>query len=162
MRMLVAIVVCACGKGGDQPSQGAAPAAAAAAPAKKGATGSVTLSGALTGTFTTKPDLAMNNCGWVDSVMTGALDVTMSDGKDTAISLSGVLHDGKYEIKLGSGKLNLPHASTLTGTSGLAVTGTTDRSDGTKSNVSVTYSHAVVTGDDQSVTIDGQISARCE
>jgi hypothetical protein len=162
--MLVAIVACACGKGGDQPSpsQGAAGAAAAAAPAKKGATGSVNLSGALTGTFSPSPDIPMSNCGWVDSVKTGALDVTMSDGKDTLISLSGALHDGKYEIKLSSGKLKLPHAFSMTGSSGLAVTGTTDQSEGTKSNISVTYSHAVVTGDDQSVTIDGQISARCE
>ncbi len=38
------------------------------------------------------------------------------------------------------------------------MTGTTD---GTNSTTAVTYSHAVVTGDDQSVTIDGQLSARC-
>jgi len=161
MRMLVAIVVCACGKGGDQPSQGAAPAAAAAAaPAKKGATGSVTLSGALTGTFSVQPDLPMGSCRWVDNPkVVGALEVTMSDGKDTFIALGGKLLDGKLEISLTSAKLKLPHATGLSGTSGVALTGTTD---GSKSTVAATYTHAVVTGDDQSVTIDGQISARCE
>jgi len=154
------VVVCACGKGGgDKP--GSAPAVApSSAPAKKGVTGSVTLSGALAGTFTWKDDLAINSCGWVDTeqVKTGALDVTMTDGKDTFISVGGKLVDGKFTTNLGSAKIHLPHASLLTGNTGITMTGTYS---GDKSTVAVTFQHSVVTGDDQSVTIDGHLDARC-
>ena len=154
------VVVCACGKGGgDKP--GSAPAAApSSAPAKKGVTGSVTLSGALSGTFTWKDDLAINACGWVetDQVKTGNLDVTMTDGKDTFISVGGKLVDGKLTTNLTSGKIHLPHAGQLTGNTGITMTGTYS---GDNSTVAVTFQHAVVTGDDQSVTIDGHLDARC-
>jgi hypothetical protein len=68
---------------------------AAASSAAAGVTGQLELSGPIAGTFSWN-NLAINNC------FTNLVDVTMSDGKDTFISISG---NDKGEIRLASAKL---------------------------------------------------------
>lgn len=143
----------------DKPAVGASPGAPTAPP-KMGVTGEIHLSGALEGTFTWKKDLAVDTCGWVADTHVGALGVTMSDGKDSFISLTaGIDNSGTKKITLTGGKLKLPHAGSMSGNSGAELSGTQDGDDST---VSVIYKHATVTADGQTVTIDGTISGNCK
>lgn len=64
-------------------------------------TGSVTISGALSGTFKWKEDLALF-CGCVPDRKVGKIEVTMTDGAGTFIAIDASM-DG--ELTLTSGKL---------------------------------------------------------
>ncbi len=121
----------------------------AAAPAAAGAkeaptlTGSVTTTGALQGTFSWKPDLAIT-CGCVQEQKVGQIDATMTDGAGTFIAIQAridgelVLTSGKLrETMKGTGRagtcsssnygltlgrIELPLEATLKGKSGATVT----------------------------------------
>jgi hypothetical protein len=162
------VVAVACGKGGsggdkpagdkpagDKPS-GGAPVVAP----KKGVTGSVTLTGAVEGTFRWSDDLAVETCAWVADTKVGGLGLTMTDGKGAFIGLTATdSNEHERKIVFSSGKLKLPHAGSMTGSTGFELAGTQSGDDST---VSVTYSHATVTADGQSVTIDGQLAGNCK
>jgi len=121
---------------------------AAAAPSAAGAeaqniTGTLTASGALQGTFSWKPDLAIN-CACVQEQKVGQIEATMTDGAGTFVAIvasidgSLVLTSGKLgETMRGKGKagtcsssnqgltlgrIDLPLDATLKGPSGATVT----------------------------------------
>jgi len=168
------VIAAACGKGtdkagdktndkaNDKPAGGAGASSAPTGPRKLSVSGEIHLYGALNGTFTWKDDLAVDTCQWVDPTNGGALEVTMSDGKDTFISIGATLHgDGKRTTKLSSAKLKLPHASMLKGEGGFEISGEMSKTHAPDSKVTVVFKNATVTGDDQTVTIDGQLDGNC-
>jgi hypothetical protein len=166
MKVAIAILLAAaCGKGGDKGGGGGGsattkPGAPAVTPSKKGLSGEIHLSGAITGTFTWKDDLAMDTCGWVARNKGGGLGATLSDGKDSFISLTATVDiENVRKIVLSGGKLNLPHAGFMSGSSGFEMTGTQNGEDST---VTVIYKKAEVTADGQTVTIDGQLAGTCK
>lgn len=143
----------------DKPATGAPEGAPPTPLPKMGVTGEIHLSGALEGTYTWKDGLAVDTCVWVADTHVGALGVTLSDGKDGYISLTaGFDNSGTKKITLTGGKLKLPHAGAMTGSSGAELSGTQAGDDST---VSVIYKQAIVTADGQSVTIDGHLSGTC-
>jgi len=165
----VLLAAMACGKGNDtkttdKPTDkpaGGTPSAGTAIPTpKKSVTGELHLTGALEGTYKWKDDFAVDSCGWVDSTKVGALGATLSDGKDSFVSITAIQHDdGKHTITFGGGKIKLPHASSMTGEAGFEMTGTDHGDDST---VAVTFKHAAVSADGQTVTIDGELAGNCK
>lgn len=151
---LVLVLALAAACGGDDDGYGNANNQTAATPkataskaagsgAAAGVTGQLELSGPIAGTFSWNKDLAINNC------FTNLVDVTMSDGKDTFISISG---NDKGEIRLASAKLpsvyNGKGASLNMKADGLDVQGLLNL-DGT------------LTGSGASETVKGKLTVQC-
>ncbi len=94
MRRATIVLALLCSLAADAPAQERA---------KPSITGSLTLSGALSGTFSWKPDLALAcTCFPGANPPVGVADVTMTNGTGTFIAVQA---DTKGEVKLTSGKL---------------------------------------------------------
>jgi len=154
------LFVVACGKSDDKkaPAPGTASATApppaasgSAGPAKVGLTGTLELSGALTGTVTWKDDLALN-CTWIHDTKSGGLDATLSDGKDMFVAISIVTVDAP-KLTLTSGKLK--SAGMLRADKGFTLTGSDD-----DRHITATID-AAPTGDSGTVQVKGKLEATC-
>ena len=106
-------VLCACSEKKRDADQGGPAVQQPPPPPSDGlkkSSGSLALGGALTGTFTWKPDLALTTCTCDrDRKLFGA-ELTMTDGADTFISLTV----NPQEVTLRSGKLKTADAVTAT------------------------------------------------
>ncbi len=119
-----AVIVVACGKGKtDQPAPSKSQGPAGAAPTKASVTGTVTLGGALAGTFAWKDDLAIT-CTWVPDLKVGGADVTMTDGSAFIALSVHINNQHEANLTLTSGKL---HADPYVATSGFTLTGSDDK-----------------------------------
>jgi hypothetical protein len=157
---MAVLIVAACGKSdGTKPGKGSAAAAGSdvVAPAgKQGASGSITVSGAMAGTFDWKDDLALS-CSWVPDLNAGNLDITMTDGANTFISLTAVYSKDNTHVKFGSGKLSGDFYEQKAG--GVVMSGT---GDAVGAHATVTAQiDAVTTYRDKTVNVKGTIKATC-
>jgi len=155
------VVVVACGKGDSKGGAGGSGAASGQPPAPtvtSGATGTITTTGALVGTWTYKPELALT-CGWVPDNDTAALSITMSDGAGGAMALHGV-HDGeRTEVTFTSGKLDSPSPFRQTG-GGVVFTGTGQTGGDAPVTVTARFDAVAVRGD-ETITIKGTVTGAC-
>jgi hypothetical protein len=159
---MVALLAMACGKGDTTKSTGGSAAKpdqpAPNAPAKKGVTGSVTTSGALTGTWQWKDDLALD-CSWIPDLGMGAIDVTLSDGADGFAALRGLFSKDRTEVILTSGKLKSP-SPFKQNAGGVVITGTGNTGGDAPVTVTAQFD-SVATNAGETINIKGTLNARC-
>jgi hypothetical protein len=148
--VVLCLVVVACGKSEDRKAPAAGTASVTAPPAKVGLTGTLELSGALTGMVTWKDDLAID-CTWIRDTKSGRLDATLSDGKDMFVAISVITVDPP-KLTLTSGKLK--SAGMLRTDKGFTLTATDDR------HITATID-AAPTGDGGTVQVKGKLEATC-
>ena len=162
-RILVLLVIAACGKDdGAKPATGGTATqpdpSAPSAPATKGVRGTLTLSGALAGTFEAKEADNLHDCGWVADLKTGGLDVTLFDGPDSVIALQAVQSKERTVVTISS--LKLPRGRWEQVGGGVVMTGTGN----TGGNDPVTLTSqidSVMTVDGKTLKAKGTLVARC-
>jgi hypothetical protein len=162
-RTLVLLVIAACGKDdGAKPATGAAAAqpdpSAPSAPAKKGVSGNIMLSGALTGTFEAKEPDNLHDCGWVRDLKTGGIDVTLFDGPDTVIALQAIYSKDRTTVTISS--LKLPRGKWEQAGGGVVMTGTGNTGGNDPTTVTAQID-SVMTVDGKTLKAKGTLVARC-
>jgi hypothetical protein len=157
MKLAAVVMLLVACKGGDKPADKsgdpAKPPSGGAVPTKPSVAGELVVSGALTGAFQWKDDLALT-CTWIPSLKQGAIEATMTDGKNTFIAVEVHFGNENPRVVFSSGALK--GAPTLVGKTGFSMTGSDDRTA-----LTATLDVDLDSKEGVKVHLKGTLDARC-